>query len=142
VTHATTDDEFVRNDAWAITGSGTGGAVTDTLRRRHPTTADRAGEPPEAATSGPWWRTPPVDGLGLVVWVLTFVVMTGVIAGLGLLLVHELGGVRSFDDEVARWFAHHRTDTWDHITWVGSFIADASVKIPVTIVLCGLFVFL
>jgi hypothetical protein len=54
-------------------------------------------------------------------------------------VVHELGGVRSFDDRVARWFARHRTHTWDDLTWAGSFIADANVKIPATAILCGLF---
>ncbi len=88
----------------------------------------------------PWWRTPPVDRRGLVVWVVTFVVMTALVAAIGLLLTHELGGVRSFDDRVARWLERRRTDTWDHLTWVGSFIADAYVKIPATAVLCVFFV--
>jgi membrane-associated phospholipid phosphatase len=105
-----------------------------------PSTAEAPATSPTTPATRPWWRTPPVDRRGLVLWVATFVVMTVVIAGVGLLLTHDLGSVRSFDDRVARWLARHRTDTWDHVTWVGSFIADAYVKIPVTVVLCIVFV--
>jgi len=111
--------------------------MTDAVRISPSAPPPAAAAAPSAAR--PWWRTPPVDRRGLVLWVLTFVVMTAVVAGIGLLVVHELGGVRSFDDRVARWFARHRTDTWDHVTWVGSFIADANVKIPATAILCVLF---
>lgn len=118
--------------------------MTDALRIPAPI-AEEAPSPspassPAAHAARPWWRTPPVTRRGLVLWVATFVVMTAVVAGMGLVLTHELGGVRSFDDRVARWLARHRTDTWDHVTWVGSFIADAYVKIPVTVVLCAVFV--
>jgi len=68
--------------------------------------------------------------------------MTALVAGVGLLLTHDLRDVRIFDDDVARWFARRRTDTWDHVTWVGSFIADAYVKIPVTAALSVLFLYL
>jgi membrane-associated phospholipid phosphatase len=102
--------------------------------------------PPAASaaptSTRPWWRVLPVDKRGLMLWIATFVVMTVLVAGVGLLLVHELGGIRSFDDRVARWLARHRTHTWDDITSGGSFIADAYVKIPATLVLCGLFVWL
>jgi undecaprenyl-diphosphatase len=89
-----------------------------------------------------WWRTPPVDRRGLVLWLATFAVMTAVVAGLGLLVVHELHGVRAFDDRVARWLARHRSDGWDDVTWAGSIVADAYVKIPATVLLCALFAFL
>jgi undecaprenyl-diphosphatase len=116
--------------------------VTDTVRLHHPAATTPEDSPDVRTTARPWWRTPPVDKRGLAVWVVTFLVMTALIAGAGLLLTHELGGVRSFDDDAARWFARHRTDTWDHVTWVGSFIADAYVKIPVTAALSILFLFL
>jgi undecaprenyl-diphosphatase len=77
-----------------------------------------------------------------VLWIATFVVMTALVAGLGLLVVHELGGVRSLDDRVARWFARHRTHTWDDISEGGSFIADAYVKIPAAVLLCAVFTWL
>jgi undecaprenyl-diphosphatase len=86
-----------------------------------------------------WWKVPPVDKRGLILWIATFVVMTALVAGLGLLLVNELGGVRSLDDRVARWFARHATSTWNDVTWGGSFIADADVKIPAAVILCALF---
>jgi len=45
------------------------------------------------------------DDPALLLWVLAYVLMTAVAIGAGYLLIHELGGVRSFDDRVARWFA-------------------------------------
>jgi undecaprenyl-diphosphatase len=115
--------------------------MTDAVRMLHPSAAAAPDDPADSHTDArPWWRTPPVDTRGLVLWIATFAVMTVVVAGVGLLIVHELGGIRTFDDRVARWFARHRTNTWDHLTWGGSFIADAYVKIPVTVILCGVFV--
>ncbi|HLM19180.1 MAG TPA: hypothetical protein VK549_15275, partial [Acidimicrobiia bacterium] len=110
--------------------------MTDTLRVPSSTAA------PAPSTARSRWRTPPVDKRGLTLWIVTLVVMTALVAGLGLLLVHELGGIRSFDDRVARWLARHRTDTWDDLTEVGSFIADSLVKIPATVLLCALFTWL
>jgi undecaprenyl-diphosphatase len=107
--------------------------MTDTLHAESTDTAEVSPEP------RPWWRTPPVDKRGLALWIATFVVMTALVAGLGLLLVHELGSVRSFDDRVARWLARHRTHTWDSVTEAGSFIADAYVKIPATVLLSVFF---
>ncbi|MES1248646.1 MAG: hypothetical protein ABUS54_13335, partial [Actinomycetota bacterium] len=112
--------------------------MTDTVRISSPSGPPTAVE--EAAT--PWWRTPPVDRRGLAIWIVTFVAMTAVVSGLGLLVMHELGGVRSFDDRVARWFARHRTGTWDGISEAGSFVADAYVKIPAAVLLCALFTWL
>ena len=123
--------------AWVTFMTGMGLAMTDAVRLPVPSAAPSARA--ERHDVRPWWRTPPVDKRGLVVWVLTLVVMTALVAGLGLLLVNELGGVRAFDDDVARWFARHRTDTWDHLTWGGSFIADADIKLPATVLLCGAF---
>ncbi len=116
--------------------------MTHAVRSLQPTDAvpedDRRSDPSDTR---PWWRTPPVDTRGLVLWIASFVVMTAIVTGIGLLVVHELGGVRSFDDRVARWLERHRTNTWDDVTWVGSFIADAYVKIPATAILCALFLF-
>ncbi|HEY3669512.1 MAG TPA: phosphatase PAP2 family protein [Acidimicrobiia bacterium] len=115
--------------------------MTDAARMLHPSVAVAPDNPADAHTGArPRWRTAPVDTHGLVLWIATFVVMTALVAGLGLLIVHELGGVRAFDDRVARWLARHRTNTWDNLTWGGSFIADADVKIPVTVILCGVFI--
>src|SRR3954469_20775034 len=107
--------------------------MTDAVRISAPSTRTERDE------ARAWWRTPPVDRRGVVLWIVTLVAMTALVAGLGLLLVHELGGVRTIDDDVARWLARRRTDSWDHVTWVGSFIADAYVKIPATVILCALF---
>src|SRR4029079_11187661 len=111
--------------------------MTDTLRE--PTAVDHPAADTSAAHERPWGKEPPVDRRGFAGWVLAYVVMTALAIGVGSLLVHELGGVRSLDDRVARWFSRHRTSAWDDVTWFGSFIADAYVKIPVTIVLCVFF---
>jgi undecaprenyl-diphosphatase len=116
--------------------------MTDTVRE--PTAvAHRAADGPPAETASPpersWWRVPPVDRRGFVVWVLAYVLMTAVAIGAGYLLIHELGGVRSFDDRVARWLARHRTDAWNDVTWFGSMIADSLVKIPATLLLGAFF---
>jgi undecaprenyl-diphosphatase len=86
-----------------------------------------------------WWRVPPVDRRGLIAWVAAYVLMTIVAIVVGLLIVHELHDVRSLDNRVAHWLGRHRTDGWDAITWCGSMIADAYVKIPATIVLSVFF---
>ena len=111
--------------------------MTDTLREPSRTT----NPPAERAVphARPWWRVAPVDGHGLAVWVVAYVVMTALAIGAGYLLIHELGAVRSFDDRVARWLSRHRANLWDDVTWAGSMIADAYVKIPATLLLSALF---
>jgi membrane-associated phospholipid phosphatase len=114
--------------------------MADTLREtQSPVSAAGQSADAECRDARPWWRTPPVDARGLVVWIAAFVVMTAVVTGIGLLIVHELGGVRTFDDRVARWLERRRTGTWDDLSWVGSFIADAYVKIPITLIVCVCF---
>ena len=43
---------------------------------------------------------------------------------------------------MARWFPRHATPTWDDLSLAGSFVADADVKIPAVVILCGLFTWL
>lgn len=86
-----------------------------------------------------WWKVPPVDRRGLTIWIIGYVVMTVVAIGVGLLIVHELHDVRSLDVRVARWLFRHRTDGWDSVTWCGSMIADAYVKIPAAAILAVFF---
>jgi membrane-associated phospholipid phosphatase len=115
--------------------------MTNTVREAR--LAERRGvtTTPEAAPEQGerWWRVPPVDRRGLALWLAAYAAMTAVVIAIGLLIVHELGRVQSFDDRAARWFGRHRSDTWDALTWCGSIIADAYVKIPATAVLCLLF---
>jgi len=84
-------------------------------------------------------RRPPVDRHGLIVWLTAYVVLTGVAIGVGFLIVDHLGGVRSLDTRVARWLGEHRTGTWNDLTWVGSGLAEAVVKITATVVLSAVF---
>lgn len=99
---------------------------------------------PKEASASPqahrrWWRVPPVDRRGLILWIVAYAIMTAVAIAVGLLVVHELGGVRSFDDSVAQWLRDRRTETWNSVTWVGSMIADTYVKVPATLILSGFF---
>ncbi|MET0921302.1 MAG: phosphatase PAP2 family protein [Acidimicrobiia bacterium] len=114
--------------------------MTDTRRTAEPTPSEVA-DPVDVPASAPrrWWMVPPVDRRGLIVWIAAYVAMTAVATAVGLLVVHELGGVRSLDVDVARWLARRRSDAWDSLTWGGSIVADAYVKIPATLVLCALF---
>jgi undecaprenyl-diphosphatase len=107
---------------------------------REPTAVADSHATPAERPARRWWRVPPVDRRGFVVWVLAYLLMTAAAIALGYLLIHELGGVRSLDDRTARWLARHRSDAWDSVTWVGSMIADADVKIPATVLLAALFV--
>jgi membrane-associated phospholipid phosphatase len=85
-------------------------------------------------------RTAPVTRSGLLVWVGAYAVLTVVAIIVGWLIVDHLGGVRRFDDHVSRDLGDIRTDTWNSLTWFGSGIAEAVVKIPATIVLSAFFV--
>lgn len=115
-------------------------AMTDTWRTAAPTQSELA-DPVDVPASAPrhWWTVAPVDRRGLIVWIAAYVAMAAVGTAVGFLVVHELGSVRSLDLDVARWLARRRTDAWDSLTWGGSFVADTYVKIPATLVLCGLF---
>jgi undecaprenyl-diphosphatase len=71
--------------------------------------------------------------------------LTGWYAGLvlawscgGWLLVHPLGGsgLAAFDDRAERWFAGHRTPTWNTLSLVGSQLAETGEKIVVTAIVC------
>ena len=44
---------------------------------------------------------PPVDRRGLILWIVAYAAMTILVIAIGLLVVHELGGVRSLDNRVA-----------------------------------------
>src|SRR5262245_5757574 len=103
--------------------------MSETLREAALRGDDRNIPKPSDRLERRWWRIPPVDRHGLIAWVLAYVVMTAIVAAVGLLIVHTLGGVRSFDGRVEHWFEMRRTDTSNTVTWWGSIIADAYVKI-------------
>ncbi len=88
-----------------------------------------------AAQIGSWLRrTRPVIA-AVAVWIVAFVVLSGVIVGLGLLLIHVLspaGGTR-FDSAVSRWFVTVRTPTLDTVTSIGSDLGSTGVVIGVAV---------
>jgi membrane-associated phospholipid phosphatase len=85
-------------------------------------------------------RRSPVSKRGFALYLVGYVTYSLIAIGVGLLIVHELGGLRHLDNDVARWFADHRTDTFDALTWVGSGSAEAVVKISVTFVASLVFI--
>jgi membrane-associated phospholipid phosphatase len=65
----------------------------------------------------------------------SFVLLAGVIIGLGLLLTHVLspaGGGR-LDSTVSRWFVSHRTPTWDTVTAIGSGLGSTEAIVGVAV---------
>jgi membrane-associated phospholipid phosphatase len=79
-------------------------------------------------------RMPPVLA-AIAVWVVGFLVVAGVMVGLGLLLTHVLapeGGTR-FDAAVSRWFVTVRTPTWNTVTSIGSDLGSTGVVIGVAV---------
>jgi membrane-associated phospholipid phosphatase len=58
----------------------------------------------------------------ILLWIAAFVVLAGVIVGLGLLITHVMGpdGLTRVDASVSRWFLLHRTSTLDSATLIGS----------------------
>ena len=71
----------------------------------------------------------------VAVWIVAFVVLAGVMIGLGLLLTHVLspaGGGR-VDAAVSRWFVSVRTPMWDTVTAIGSDLGSTGVVIGVAV---------
>ena len=59
-------------------------AMADTVHEAtFRTSRETQARPASRRDARPWWRVPPVDRSGLVWWIVTFVVMTAVVAGLG-----------------------------------------------------------
>jgi membrane-associated phospholipid phosphatase len=73
---------------------------------------------------------------GLVVWVAAYLVLAGVIVGLGLLLTHVLlaHGVGNLDRSVSLWFVSRRTSTFDTATRIGSDLGTTGVVLGVALV--------
>jgi undecaprenyl-diphosphatase len=79
-------------------------------------------------------RTRPIIA-AVAVWIVAFVVLAGVIVGLGLLLIHVLspaGGGR-VDATVSRWFVTARTPAWNTVTAIGSDLGSTGVVIGVAV---------
>ena len=85
-------------------------------------------------------RQPPVSKRGLAMWLLAAVVLTAMAIAVGLLITDQLAGVRELDNDVSRWMGRHRTELWNSVTWVGSGLAEAMVKIALTAALTVFFV--
>jgi undecaprenyl-diphosphatase len=85
-------------------------------------------------------REAPVSKRGLVTWLVAYIVLTAAAIGVGFLIVDQLAGVRTLDTDVSRWMGEHRTDLWNSVTWVGSGLAEAVVKIALTVALTIFFV--
>lgn len=75
----------------------------------------------------------------LIVAVVGWVVVTGLIIGIGALLVHVLlhGSLGSWDEDVVRSFAGDRTGPLTDASWVGSGLAETLTVVTVGLILTG-----
>ena len=64
----------------------------------------------------------------------SYVVLSAVLVGLGLLVTHSLHGLTRWDVSVNRWFVHQRTDSINRVTQVGSHLAETLTVIAVAFV--------
>jgi undecaprenyl-diphosphatase len=96
------------------------------LTRHHPTTID--------VDQDVEWR-PTITGV-----VIRYVVLTAIVTGLGLALVHldALRGLRHADLEISRWFVPRRTDALDAFAQFWSTFADTIAICGVALVAVGL----
>ncbi|MFY1691415.1 phosphatase PAP2 family protein [Plantactinospora sp. WMMB782] len=69
-------------------------------------------------------------------WVLVF----GALYGFGMLVSYRLGGtfVETLDREVPAWFAAHRTETLNHLSYLASKAGDTHAILLVSLVFCPL----
>ena len=81
----------------------------------------------------------PVHKRQTVQLVASYVLLTAVFTGMGLLITGPLadGALVRADEDAAQWFADHRTPLLNDLTWWGSMIADTYVKIVVTALAAG-----
>jgi membrane-associated phospholipid phosphatase len=73
--------------------------------------------------------------VAVMVAIVGYLVMAGLIVGLGLLLTHVLlsSGVGRWDEGVSEWFVRQRTATFNSITAAGSIIGSTEVVIAVAV---------
>ena len=64
----------------------------------------------------------------------SYVALSAVLVGLGLLVTHSLHGLTRWDVSVNRWFVHQRTDSINRVTQVGSHLAETLTVIAVAFV--------
>jgi undecaprenyl-diphosphatase len=74
-----------------------------------------------------------------VVGVLGWIVLAALTLGLGALITHFVVGhaLGRNDLDVARWFAHRRTDTWNTLSHVGSYFAETVTVFAVLAITLG-----
>ncbi len=65
----------------------------------------------------------------------SYVVLSAIMVGLGLLVTHSLRGVTRWDVSVNRWFVHQRTGSLNALTQVGSHLAETLTVIAVALVI-------
>jgi len=83
--------------------------------------------------TGERW-TPPHAAATVVV---AYVVISLVLIGVGLVLVHLLAPVRSWDNHVNLWFAHHRSSAWNRVSKGGTFLANTMGVVVVAVLVTG-----
>lgn len=106
---------------------------TDAMRT-DPAVGDRESKPgshrPDT-TDGPDHPARSMIGLFLA----SYVVLSAVMVGLGLLVTHSLHGVTRWDVSVNRWFVHQRSGALNDATQIGSHLAETLTVIAVATVI-------
>ena len=105
----------------------------------HSPAADVGVEEPPRRSAKSGLREPPVTKTGLILWLLAYVVLTGVAILVGFLIVDHLDAVQDLDRRVARWLGDERTDGWTSMSWWGSGLAESFVKIAAAAALSAFF---
>jgi undecaprenyl-diphosphatase len=83
--------------------------------------------------SGKRWTVTHAAGTLIV----AYVTISLVLIGAGLVLVHLLAPVRSWDNHVNLWFAHHRTSAWNRVSKGGTFLANTMGVVVVGVLVTG-----
>lgn len=106
----------------------------------HPETQSQPIEIDVTAKERVTWSEMPLRGRPLLTWLFGLLVLTVFGVLVGTLITGPLNdSIGTFDRQVAQALGDWRNPTWNNLTMVGSSLADSYVKIPATVILCGLF---
>ncbi|HEY3485905.1 MAG TPA: phosphatase PAP2 family protein [Ilumatobacteraceae bacterium] len=105
-------------------------------------TADRPPEP--SHDDRPWWKQSPIDRRGWLVLLAAYLGMAAVLTAIGFVIVGwwDESAFGEADADVNRWFADRRTDTWNTLSTIGSYLSDTYTKVTACLLLLPLFLWL
>jgi undecaprenyl-diphosphatase len=130
--------------AFELTGHATGQPVSDPITEGlqpgvgadlRPTTKEPAMADRSAKDGTPVRRYGPIGAGVLVAWVL----ILGLIVGIGELITKDGNGTVLGDKTIPRWFAAHRTPSWTHWSLVFTTLGATTAILIVSVVTCVVF---